>query len=204
MTSSLDRFPFLALTCFFEPLEPFLKRIEDRLGMPSPEWVMERGPLDEKRPSFCVPQRGGAKPITVTLWSPRRRPDLTAFREHSTDGWVHFVRKMSQEDGSCSISIRSTTPAERWGLQEIEYHTPGAYRPARLLQWLEEEDGYRFGQAGEPFAFEAALAADAKKRIATRNDVLRFMKNFGIDLQDGDFWQSSSAAAYLREIREPS
>jgi hypothetical protein len=118
---------------------------------------------------------------------------------HAADGWGHFVGKLAQAGGPESVSVRSTISDEEAGLQEMLYHKPGSYLPARGLQWIEEESGYKFSQRGEPFAFERKLHSDPKQRIATRSDVLRFVRELGVDLEDENFWTSDCDAVYLRE-----
>ncbi|HXE53179.1 MAG TPA: hypothetical protein VN541_09205 [Tepidisphaeraceae bacterium] len=203
MNSFANQVSFLVITAFFEPLMPTIDRIKALLKIPATaKWRLDRAPLDLTRPGFSQPKRGGALPISVSVWSPASRPELTAFCAHSEDGWGHFVGKISAANGPESISVRSTATDEPWGLQEVSYRKPGSYWPARIVQWLQEEDGYKFLDEGEPFGFENDLNPDPRKRIATRADVLRFVNRFGIDLDNKNFWKSDVEAIYLQEVRD--
>jgi hypothetical protein len=199
MSPFVNEISYLALTCFFEPLPLFLERIGARLANGTSTWPMERGTLDVKRIYFPRPQPGGAKPLKVVLWSPATRPDWTALYADSSSGWGHFIAKLSQASVLESVSVRTTLPLERWGIQELEYRIGGTYEPMRLLQWLQEERGYRFFQLGQPLPFERS-EPKPKNWVRSRADVFRYISNFGINLEDDRFWESGEDAVYINQV----
>jgi len=202
MSEFLNQTSLLVLTCILEKLEPFVDRI---LVKPSndtgSEWLTEQGPLDLAQVYAGRPQRGGSKPLRAVMWSPRTMPDRTAFWVNSEDGWATLFAGLSQAGGPETTSLRSSLPNEEWGVQEFIYRRAGAgqYEPARLLQWLEEANGYRLVQIGKRLPFEKGLKRGYNP-IKTRADLLCFCHNFGIDLENNDFWMSDANAIYLNQV----
>jgi len=68
--------------------------------------------------------------------------------------------------------------------------------------WLEEENGYEFTRIGEPLAFERSGSKQSNP-IETRKDLLAFVRRFGIDLEDEEFWKTDSEAVYLDQTWLP-
>jgi hypothetical protein len=114
---------------------------------------------------------------------------------------VAFFGKLSQAGGPETFSIRSTSPDAEDGVQEFIYRRPGSTptRPTRLVQWLKEDDGYRLVQRGEPLQFEQP-GQEACNPIPTRRDLLSFVRDFGIDLENEEFWKSDADAIYLSQV----
>jgi hypothetical protein len=200
MSNFIDELSLLVLTCVLEPLDPFADRVKECLATASrSEWILEKGPLDIKKVYFPRPQRGGAEPMRVVIWSPLSQPDISAFYPNSSDGWSTLIQCLSDEGMPDSISIRSTRDGEKWSLQNIHYMSSGG-QTKRLLQLIKEEDGFKFYQEGSPFDFEN-LTIKPRRRISTREDVLEFIGHLGIDLRDGKFWVTDRDAIYLYEQR---
>lgn len=201
MESFIDQIRLLVATCIREELDPFVERVVAFLSdEQSSKWITTRAALNLKQIYFPRPPRGGNRELRAVMWTPRILPDRTAFYINSEDGWGHFFGKLSQAGGPETVSIQSSLPSEGWGVQKIVYRRPGSTptKPTRLLQWLEEDDGYRLVQIGEPLSCEQSQAKD-RNPIATRDDLLSFTRNFGIDFEDREFWKSDNEAVYLNQ-----
>src|SRR5579862_7261634 len=97
MTSFADELSLLVLTCVKEPLSQFRDRIIERLfSSTDSRWSAKEGPLECKAIYYPRPQRGGAQPLSVAIWSPRCRPDISVFYPNSSCGWSHFIGKLSK------------------------------------------------------------------------------------------------------------
>jgi hypothetical protein len=201
MSQLLDQTSLLVLTCIHEKLGPFADRILDRLtNNTTSKWFTEQAPLDLARIYAGHPPRSNKRELRAVMWKPRTLPDWTAFYVNAKDGWAHFFGKVSQAGGGPeTMSVRSTLPVENWGVQEFTYRKADAaeYKPTRLLQWLEEENGYRLVQRGEPLPFESNFKKD--NPIETRTDLLAFVRAFGIDVEDDELWTTDTDAIYLNQ-----
>jgi hypothetical protein len=206
MDHFIDQISPLAITCFFEQLDSFLEKLKRFLvsGDEKLDWPIWQAPMDVRGKDFPPPRSGASKPRNFMMWSPRTNPELTAFYDNSRDGSSHFVRKLTLESGTACVSIRTTRPNEKWGVQELEYRAKNldTYKSTRLLQWLEEEDGYRLYEEGVPLPFENKQIK-LENRVVDRPAVLKLMRGFRIDLENGDFWKSDRDAFYFKEIWHP-
>ena len=207
MNQFLDQTPFLVVTCIHEKLDSFAYRILAFLtfGQTTSDWSLRPGPLDLAQIYSGSPPRGGRNPMRAVMWTPRTLPDWTAFYVNSIDGRSHLFAKLSQARiGPETMSIRSTLPDVDGGVQEFQFRSPGSTptKPTRLLMWLEEENGYEFTRIGEPLAFERSGSKQSNP-IETRKDLLAFVRRFGIDLEDEEFWKTDSEAVYLDQTWLP-
>jgi hypothetical protein len=200
MSQFLDQTSLLVVTCIFEKLEPFVDRILAFHSDTESKWSTEPGPLDLARIYSVSPPQGNDQ-MRAVMWTPRTLPGWTAFYVNSQDGRSHLFRKLSQAGGAPeSVSIRSTLPDAEGGVQEFEYRRADSkdYWPTRILQWLKEEDGYRLVRKGEPLPFERNREIKSNP-IETRVDLLSFVRDFGFDLENEDFWKTDTNAIYLNE-----
>ena len=200
MECFLDQTSLLVLACIREQTRPFAKRILDFLSnKPGPTWSKEEGRLILSRIYTGSPPKGGHE-MRAVMWTPLTLPDWTAFYVNSRDGRAHLFRKLSQAGGAPeSVGIRSTLPDAEGGVQEFEYRREDSrqYSPTRIIQWLKEVDGYRLVREGEPLPFEKNHQKG--NPIETRRDLFAFVRDFGIDIENKDFWKSDTDAIYLYE-----
>jgi hypothetical protein len=201
MHTIMDSISFLVLSCFREPLGQSVGRVVDCLRNAGLTCTVENGGLDLRRVYFPHPQRGGAEPVRVVMWSPQNLPEITAFYANSSDGWSTLINCLSSAGLPECISVRSTVSPEKWSVQEVRVIASGN-RVARSLQLIEEDDGMVFHQEGIPFDFED-LSVGPRKRIATRKEIVQFVGNLGINLDDTEFWTTSMDAIYLSEEWTP-
>jgi hypothetical protein len=196
MPHFVDSLSMVVLTIVNEPLACLNARVERQL-MPLADWTVKSGPLHCEAVYFPHPQRGGANPLSLVMWSPRSNPETTIFYPDSADGWDLLVLRLSKAGMVNSTSIRSTTSKEPWQLQEIHCRDRGN-STRRLLQLLQEEGGIKCLDIGKAYPFEDESMTPCE-RISSRRRLLGFVKKLGLDLRDDTFWETDSEAIYYFE-----
>jgi hypothetical protein len=201
MGDILDNFDLLVLSVIQEPVLLVDAIIKTRLAeRSSAEWEFSQGPLDRSSIYIKRPQRGGAQPIHVAMWTPKNRRGYTAFYPNSSDGWSLLVRRLSKMPVGPVLQLRSSKANAEDQIQELDYIVGGVRR--RFFQLILEDDGWHYVSEGAPLSAEPEVAtpAQAGERV-TRDVVIGCVKELGIDLRDEAFWQADGDAFYIREIR---
>jgi hypothetical protein len=143
------------------------------------------------------PKVGAATGSSVVLFSPMTAPALCCFVSDAQDGWYTLGNVLCSKLRCEAFKISMSLPSRDYPINQLIAYAEG--EDIRWVRAMQDDPNWEFLSTGALLPVERPEYYK-KRRIRdrlTREILVGYMQELGIDIADDDFWRAAGPAFYV-------
>jgi len=201
MANLIDKYVNLVFSYFYVDIHAVEAAVRKIFAeeIESGKYQVRRNILDLKSVEIGNPLAGGRSKKLALAFAPETSPMHCVFVSRSSDGWHTLVNRLNSELKTRCISVGTTSDSADYPANSIRVYESG--HDVRLVRAMLDGDRWDFFEKGiiQPFENPGNYKKRKIRDRLSREIVLEYLENIGLDVQAPAFWNAEGDALYICE-----